>query len=446
MSLQAYIAQPSDIVVYRFGDGVNDYIYNSGTLERVKNLNEITGLLPINGIVTDVFNVKPVVVAKADGSYELVYFPPNCEYAFSATGYPAECSCDVNGFAGVVIPDLANCTMGSICLSTNQVEEPNLDLIAKYTDLCSRKVSQGTQSHYTQLYQNRQSPRVDKPKTPIPLVNLAGTTPTALSPTPTSGSSASIFNSGNMRAPTQIVELNPNANMQLQNNMLQTNFDQALAQAVGQSSPQFQPGSPNTVMVKSQASPLGQLIAQTPAMQSPDSDFVFHRIAPQAQNNFASQSDTQTNVSGLSGELADKLQNQISMLQKENAGLSQKVQTLEILVSQGQFDTQELRCIMKLLIQRIYEIYDDVTYPLQPRSNGQFGRVISVTELQQMKANGQISVIKMDPMLLPLGGSTRKTSRMVCAYDKNNQLYMCVCVYDAKTDSILAPDTGKKKK
>lgn len=109
--------------------------------------------------------------------------------------------------------------------------------------------------------------------------------------------------------------------------------------------------------------------------------------------------------------------------------LTEKIKMLE-------FDLQETRHILKCFIQGTYRIYDDIVYPLPLRSKGQFGSVISIKELQLLQKQDNIKEIKYDPFILPLGGSIRKQSRMVCVYTKSGLLHFCNCVYNQETGNI----------
>lgn len=109
--------------------------------------------------------------------------------------------------------------------------------------------------------------------------------------------------------------------------------------------------------------------------------------------------------------------------------LTEKTKSLE-------FDLQETRFILRSLIQRIYKIYDDVVYPLPLKSKGQYGTFITVKDIQLLQKQDNIKELKYDALLLPLGGSLRKQSRMLCIYTKSGLLHFCNCVYNSKTGEV----------
>lgn len=101
-------------------------------------------------------------------------------------------------------------------------------------------------------------------------------------------------------------------------------------------------------------------------------------------------------------------------------------------------EVAELRSIVKVFLQRNYQLYP-IEMPEQLRLDNISGPVVKLEEINKKMANKEIADMKLDPLLQPYAGSNRGNNRLLTFIAKDGKLYHVRASYDPKNNKIDEP-------
>jgi len=416
--LQVFLIKPSDIVVYSFDHGPDNYIYNAGTLDRIQD-EEITSYVQIQGSVTSDFQTNPVVLGYANGVFEVIYAPTDMNYLFKSDGSLAKHgNSPVMTKSMLKIPNFETSPTNSDRFACIELSPANSNSIQEYAKMSRRGEEYKGQENFEDMCEK------SLPEVRTTLPNNARNTPSVYGVS-NSRNVPTTFNASNI--PTTFNA--SNVPIQPSSGSVPTTFNASNVPIQPSSgSVPIQPSSGNVPTTFNASSVPTTFNASSVPIQ-PSSGNV--PTQPSSGNV-----PTQPAVSTKHFKTSDNIESS-SMI---NSELTNKVEKLQKEIVKVKAAEEELRGVVKALIQRLYEINSpSIVLPPSIKVDGKDPEIVSVEKIQEILNNGDIEKMETDPLLQPYGGGHRTNDRYLTFYGKNGNLYLVRANYDPKKNKLHDP-------
>lgn len=120
--LKVFLIEPSQTVVYSFGENV---MYNAGSLRRLDNVS-VDSFREISGLVSDEFGVLPVVVERESGELGIVYAYNERINDITPDIYP------IVSLTEILVPDMKQSNVGDRVLTPIPLRAPDSSRLDAY--------------------------------------------------------------------------------------------------------------------------------------------------------------------------------------------------------------------------------------------------------------------------------------------------------------------------
>jgi len=134
INLYCYYIKPCNIVIYSFPFDSIDYLYDASSLQSVPDTCEINDYVKINGLITNKYNISPVILFYSDNTIEIAYFQSSDDFPINSDGNYICPSSNITGNTVIQIPDINNFNQYSDknYLVSLSLPSPKLELITDF--------------------------------------------------------------------------------------------------------------------------------------------------------------------------------------------------------------------------------------------------------------------------------------------------------------------------